>query len=523
LSLNGVIQTSDGKSLLTVAVDKLTGLAGHAADHRELDLDVGFGITDPGKIRSESNACYLFAQPGDANTVRYGERHIYVPVDDKNHYFGVIISDRKRSSYSVPHITDMMIARPAKHVWHGSLTKSGNWTSTGNTSAFYGSYAFSVTGGDRISGTVKGSELFVRGFQLVNGGFGVVSIDGDYAAANRLPAFTPADYSAGRCRAADIGRRYMQFYASASYADAFCVATGLSDSNHVIEIEVTGTKTGSSSGMRVVVEGFAGCSITDSIGAADTYMVPIHYTSHLNGTLWSAFSSVSQFAPTGSSDYQFLGDMHADNIGSRELSTALTITVDGVDRTALIAGSFASGSTVIYSQSSTLAHKSDLASPVAVKKRVYTAMSNRPLPIMAQVTTTWSAPGAIATSYPVMLHTGVYDPMTEVLTDSVIQNYWAGGVSVGLIGDGSGAVRTVAGGSRRTLAASGNEIAVWAECVADTPPRGRMYGGSGAYTFTDRVGHDHKAYVADVMPGPIQVEAGEVHTYLIGWGGRLVT
>lgn len=100
-----------------------------------------------------------------------------------------------------------------RNTWHdaGEVVKTGTWTTTTHGAiAGPGTAAFSNTAGDTIAATVTGHTLLVRAYTNVNGGFGVVGIDGDLTAAHRLPSVTAADFKAvtgvvnnggGLCRA----------------------------------------------------------------------------------------------------------------------------------------------------------------------------------------------------------------------------------------------------------------------------------------------------------------------------------
>ena len=84
-----------------------------------------------------------------------------------------------------------------------------------STGAFQATGAsYSQTSGDTISGDITGTVAAIRYFLTSNGGYAVVSIDGDFTRANKLPVFT-ANYDDGLCRAGDVGRRYYSSYAAA--------------------------------------------------------------------------------------------------------------------------------------------------------------------------------------------------------------------------------------------------------------------------------------------------------------------
>jgi hypothetical protein len=131
---------------------------------------------------------------------RSGEYEIYVP-------FGTELGSARFGVYSfgaytggVMHLGRIKEGVVVVNKWHndGTVTKTGSWSSTSNATAIPGpgTAAYSATAGDTIQATVTGHTLIVRGYTNINGGFGLVAIDGDYSAAAWLPEVTSGDFKA---------------------------------------------------------------------------------------------------------------------------------------------------------------------------------------------------------------------------------------------------------------------------------------------------------------------------------------
>ncbi len=132
-----------------------------------------------GARASEYEVCVPFAN--QAGTLRYA-------VYGFREYVGGVL-----------HLGRIKEGLVVRNTWHNAagVAKSGDWTTTAHGAiAGPGTAAFSNTAGDTISATVTGHTLLVRAYTNVNGGFGVVSIDGDATAANRLPMVLPTDFHA---------------------------------------------------------------------------------------------------------------------------------------------------------------------------------------------------------------------------------------------------------------------------------------------------------------------------------------
>lgn len=470
-------------------------------------------------------SCYSFDWPGSNSTARYLERHFYVPVGSGTDYFGVVVGDRKITT-GAQNITDMLLARPGIEYKSSGCNRIGSWTQvTGIAGSFWGEYYWSTTPGDTISKVVTGSAVHARLYHTSNGGYGIVSIDGSYDLPNRLPRFTAPDLAAGRCRAQDVGRPYVQCKGT-QWSDAYPLADNLTDTAHTVKIEAVGLDSAGATGARLTVESIAGCSAADIApnAATNTHMMPICYISHLSGS-WAAFAWVASYSPTLAGEYKFIGDTHADGTDGKEIVVAPpVITVDGTDRSAFRTDlSYVSGTMITWSQSSNVYHKADMENPALAKKRMFTFMANRPLPMMAEVSGTWSIAGYLAYSYPTMLHIGCQDNMfggamqmhglkALYLGKSRLSDFSKTDNSLDYVGEGDSA----AGVPR--LVAVADKFVAWADLVSDYPARSRMYSAKGRLVRQSRNSADQKCYIADVSGSRQPVSAGETFRYVMGWG-----
>lgn len=492
----------------SVSAYKTTGVGDVLTSERDVET-----------LAPASQTCYLFVHPTTSATCRQvGERQIYVPLDD-GFYYGMFIGT-KVAAQMVPSISDTCIAKPGLHKWHGACTKVGTWTTSPagvSTGAFQGTgNSYSATAGDTISVSVTGSIVAIRSFNTTNGGFGVVSIDGDFTRATRLPAFTADDYAGGFCRASDVGKRYICGYSTAPQSECAVIADDLSSGAHTILVEATGTKPTASSAARCQVEGIASVN-GSSIGTADVHMIPVNYVLH--ETTISAQCYVPFWAPVGSSDFQFLGENHSDNTNSKETTTSLTVYVDGTDQTALATGTYASGTMITIRHVSTLAHKVDVGTPVATKSRVYTFGAGRKHPAMCDVTITWGSDGLLNIEYPVMLTVGemITNPAATLHRSQFHTAEISGNVIPLLDTNNDGITYYRGAGSR--LFCYGDHLIAWAAVEDGTPGKVLFSNFAGAYQ--DRTSKDEKLYIVS-SNGTQFVPNGEVRRFLLGWGAHRI-
>ena len=120
-----------------------------------------------------------------------------------------------------------------------------------------------------------------------------------------------ADYVAGRCRQATSETGYFSSYATAAINEFICLADDLPAGNHTIPDQATGLKPSASSAARCYVERIYGFSTGYAVGDSGFTL------SRCYGSIicrrYRRFCYVPQWAPVGSTNYQFMGANHSDN------------------------------------------------------------------------------------------------------------------------------------------------------------------------------------------------------------------
>jgi len=476
--------------------------------------------------------CYFWAWPASNATTRYGEHHIYAPVGTSNYYYGVILGVRGKASYAVPFDCVHGLFKPGLYTLAASCSRAGSWSSNTNAGAMLVTYYYSVAAGATISASLSGTILAAHIYMYTNGGYAIVSVDGSYTFTSPLPIFTSQDFSDGLCRASDVGKHYISSYFSTSWCQAVVVAEGLSDSSHTLTLEITGTKPIAASDCRVYVEALIGCSATDSCSNANTYMVPVRRFCEMATANGSAYYTVVSFAPSASSDYQFLTSVHADNTNCKEVSVSgPTVLVDGTDRSAPTLGTYYYGSLITWYQESTASHKANLATQVLNRKRRFSAMANRQCPIMVELTLQWLVDGTINKSYPLMLPLNAYNFMTRTTPVEAPSKISLGNTSLTASGFSADDDSLVLYGTQDFIVESApsvltgqySDCMTWGVLYYESPSLGQAYSAKGRYVLQDRADKLDKLYVSDVYNSPIAVLTNEIHRYVVGYGGLMAS
>lgn len=460
---------------------------------------------------------YMFAHPAQlAGHVQTGSKEVFVPigadpVDGLQMYFGFAIGQCGVAT-RVPSLFETGIFKPAQHTSHTAASKTGTWTtSPANVAAgalTASGATSSGTAGDTIFATVTGRTVGVQFYATSNGGYGVVAIDGDYTRPNRLPKFTADDYAAGRCRQADVGRAYYDSWAPAPRNDSIVVADDLAAGAHTVTVQCTGTSRAGASGVRAYVEHFwTAAAVTP--GSAGVFMAPTHHISRIAGG--SAITWVASWAPVGSTDYQFLGDVHSDNAAqSVELTTNLQWFAGATDQTALSPGTWASGSIITFRHATTLAHKSALGTPVATKSRIYT-FAPRAWPAMCDLEVAFLADGVVSAEYPLMLPIGGLQESSPFTTGEI------DGQTFALSTADNGASVQYAGVCGQ-LRMSGARVEARNAVIEASP--NLMLRSSVVGSYQDRTTPgDEKLYVIAQIT-PQFVASGEKRRYLLGFSAN---
>lgn len=480
-------------------------------------------------VTSDRTTCFFWAWPGSSSTARSGEHHLYVPVGSNGYYYGMVIGIRAKSTYSVPFPVQYALYKPGKHTKAASCTRVGSWTYiSGATGALHGEYYHAVGDGATISYACVGSIAAAHLYPSSAGGYGVVSIDGSYAFASPLPTFTAGDYAAGLCRSQDVGRYYVNCYNPSQWSITEVLATGLTDAAHTVQIEVCGTKPVASSDYRVIVEALVGCSASDTVANASTHMVPVFILHEVASPNGSAYGPVQDWAPVGSTAYQWIGTTHADNVTTKEVSIfGPTIEVDGTDRSSPTLGTYYSGTSVSWYQESAASHQSDLNTNVLNRKRRITAQAKRQHPLMMDITHEWLVAGGMSKSYPLNFPVNRYDYMRRGMHPTIPDAMWLGAArlvasqysannnNLILLGEGQPETRH----TNHVLAGQWlGQCFGWCSLVSASPRLGQALAGNGLYLLVDRSDGVEKAYSSDVYETRVPVAVGDKFRYVSGWG-----
>ena len=412
-----------------------------------------------------------------------------------------------------------------KHHTAGSgVTKTGTWaTSNGNTHPA-GSSTQSSTAGDTITFTTTGDTVVLRHHKTTNGGIAVVSIDGSWTAANRLPLITAEDIAAGIGRAGDLGKAWFGSYANNAAADFHTVlADNLADGPHTVTIEVTGTKYSGSSAARAYVGGIVGCSAADvgqSLVVDSRVIATVEKVFDLAHLGSSAFVPVFEMEKNAAGTYEFAGEAHG-----LETLESLVITVDGADQTGLAAGAYVGGAVIAYDRTSTVA-SSDLPGTPAARRRVrHVLTAYSPVPCAVSWAQTWLLSKRVRGSYWAMLPIGIVNPHANGLATN-------GRWDTVTIGDYTSLPTDL---TTRNAAQHGNRLSRSASVGISGRSRqayvAALDGGLGADYFVNAC--PDRNFVQDrtdflkiycsrntISGGPLSFAVGDVVRGVVGWGLR---
>ena len=310
----------------------------------------------------------------------------------------------------IPHLGRMhlgLIGSFKHHSAGSGVTKTGAWTTSTVDYAPAGSASYSVTAGDQISFAVTGHTLVMRSVGMANGGYAVVSIDGSWTAANRLPVFTSADYGSGLCRASDVGKCYVNTGTNGlAWPDLHTpLAEGLADSAHTVVFEATNTKPTYSSATRAYIGGVVGCSAADvgqnlTSGARVIAFVETVHDFRGNGASAMVYTPSVEKATPGT--YEFLGEVHG-----AETLESIVVEVDGVDRSAAAADAYYGGTVINIRVVSTVASTDATGTPVLRKNNNHTFSTTGACPAVTAMRHTWLVAKRVGSAYPLMLPIGV--------------------------------------------------------------------------------------------------------------------
>jgi hypothetical protein len=372
----------DGSIVRSNATDTISGWMWRRVDQPASQSAAGLYTPASGFVPS----CHVY-RASDSSYTEKQAFWVYVPLGD-GWYDGYRISRWDAvSAEKAPNVGRHAIARMGKYLAHdnAAASKSGSWT---NTTADY-VHQSKMTQSSTVDGYVQfadvvGASFVLRCPRMSSLGCAVVSIDGDFTAANRLPTFTAADETAGKCRAEDVGRRYIDFYAGTTVGDVHIpLADGLADAAHTVRITVTGTKRAAASGVQVRLAGLVGISAADAAAPPGTGFALGHVENVFTSTGLGGEQALPVFAveTTTPGTYQFAGGVHSGGSDGIETVVSWSMFAESTSIVSLSAGTYATGRSVTSKLVSTLA-TSDAPATVAVTKTqdvVWSAANEAPM------------------------------------------------------------------------------------------------------------------------------------------------
>jgi hypothetical protein len=343
----------------------------------------------------------------------------HVPIGD-GYYSTFALGKFTTTVNTSKHIGRMILGLIGTYTHHTSAIKVGSFSSSTFDYTLGGNQAYSTTAGDTITFNINGHTAVARLSIITNGGCAIVSVDGDWTKANRLPLFTDADFISGKCRETDVGKRYIE---TGSVGDNvpdvhIPIFDGLDDSSHNVVFETTGTKNSISSGTRSYIGGVVGCSASD-IGTT------------LNGTtkVFAHVEIVQDFAMQGSSamiytpeiekntanTWEFLGEVH-----SGETDIDWKIEVDGADQTSISSGAYAQGAVIKFIKTTTIATTDLISTPVCKKRQNIVFTAYHKINCTVDWSCEWLVDKRVRSSYSLMLPIGRF----KIGTTTKVQDRW---------------------------------------------------------------------------------------------------
>lgn len=382
------IAIDDPNDLQTLSPTNVTRAVVAGAYTRDVTASANsYGLYSP----VTQGAVYVYKAHDDAYTEKYAW-WIYVALG-AGYYSAFRLTEwGDPAAQKAPSSGSKALARIGQWLTHLVATKTGSWTSTTPTYTHGAVLASNATAGETISWTATGAAFGLRCTRQGALGYVVVSIDGDWTAANRLPTFTAADLTAGLCRAADVGRRYINFYGSTTYADVHVpIADGLSDTSHTVKLEITGTKIAASSGVNVRLAGLIAVSASNAADVPSASRAFLHVeTASYTPLSEPQDTPVCAIEKTVAGTYEFVGGLHSGGAGNGvETVTAWTLSKDGGadNLKALAAGAYSSAYSVQLTCQSTLATSDALGTVAATKRQdiVWSTAGRMPMVVRTEI------------------------------------------------------------------------------------------------------------------------------------------
>lgn len=344
-----------------------------------------------------SNTVYLWRSFQAAESYE-----MWAPSDNAGHYTCARFrawASAPGSILTIGRLREGMIGTTIGHA-NGAVTKAGTWTTSANTNAFGGGSSWSSTAGDTIQCSVTGSVLGLRLFRTTNGGYATVAIDGDYTAADKLPAVTQALIDAGKFTAGQLGHRYVSMYANTASPDLsdghVLLTESANNAAHTITVRAAGSAP-SGTGNRAYVAAFVGCTGSQLPGDSGTAMFYVRDLTSAGADEVSSMTLAWSVQPTGAPSSQFIGDNHAN-----ESLTSSAWKVDGVTVTPT-ANQIISGTEVKLERVVDMTHPGVVGS-VATKTDTFSCRADRRYQIQYDWQVVWAQGGQMGPAYCGMLN-----------------------------------------------------------------------------------------------------------------------
>lgn len=359
---------------------------------------------DQSLVRKTQGSTWVWKHPSTTQVLA-SSWWIYIPIGGV-YYTTFGIGLWGHSTGYVNSLGRMGIGVIGNYTHHTSSTKVGTWTTSSLDYAPAGSVSYSSTAGDTITYSCFGSIIILRSIATVNGGFAIVGVDGDYTVANRLPKFTQSDYSAGICRASDVGKCYIDTGCVGVLPDNHTpIAEGLLDGAHTITFEVTGTHGTYSSGSRAYIGGIVASSSSNIGQSLSTNSVVIGILEIVQDEGYNG-SSAMCYVPEPEKalsvgSYEFLGEVHG---GETLVSEGLFL--DSIDISGTSPGSYTAGSVFLYKRLSTLANSDASTTPICKKDMAFTFSAYNPIQCLCSWKVYWLSDKRVRSQYPAMLPIG---------------------------------------------------------------------------------------------------------------------
>lgn len=241
-----------------------------------------------------------------------------------------------------------------------SVVRSGTWSTlqTAVAGTFGGNYRHNNNNASTYVEYTSPANTIALGLhkmRINNGGYGLVTIDGDATRANRLPT-AQQEVDAGRLASSALVAnggtlnptdRVIEFYNSSTIANTpTVVADGLTAGVHTLRVTHTGYKRAASSAARIYDDGYsyALASTTPATASASVFAVGELSTTD------SSWNMAIDYKPDAGGSSVFCGEVHG-----YEDQQSMTIAIDGAAST-LTDGQVADATSIVIDRVSHLKH-----------------------------------------------------------------------------------------------------------------------------------------------------------------------